>query len=160
MITTDMFQILRDLVFFQDFSDRELQSFLSICTDREFKQGEIIFHEGVGGDEFYIIVTGEVAIMKETESGQKELLSILETGSVFGEMSIIDSSPRSAGSEVASDKANLLVIKRAFLEELAKSDLDLAVKLMLTLIKYISERLRQTTERFALAQKMLRQMEN
>lgn len=159
MITSDKFQVLRDLVFFKEFPDKELQTFLGICAERVFNEGETVFQEGSTGDEFYIIVNGEVAIMKEAETGERQLLTVLETGSVFGEMSLIDSSPRSATAEVASGKAELLVIKRIFLEELSRRNLDLAAKLILTLIKYISERLRMTSERYAFARNTLKQFE-
>jgi len=156
MITTDKFELVRKLNFFDDFKDSELQSFLSVCAERSFENGEVIFEEGTIGDEFYIIIKGSVEILKESTSGDRQLLAVIEDGSVFGEMSIIDKTPRSATAAVGEDaKAELLVIKKVFLEELSQSDINIATKLVLTLIKYISERLRLTSERAFFAQNTL-----
>jgi len=156
MISSEKFEFLRKLDFFKDFKDSELQKFLSVCAERIFENGEIIFEEGSIGDEFYIITKGSVEILKESSTGERQLLAVIEDGSVFGEMSIIDQTPRSATAAVGEDaQAELLVIKKVFLEELSLSDLDLATKLILTLIKYISERLRLTSERAYFAQNTL-----
>jgi CRP-like cAMP-binding protein len=156
MITSEKFILVRKLDFFNEFNDDELQSFLNVCAERTFENGEVIFEEGSIGDEFYIIIRGSVEILKETSSGERQLLAVIEDGSVFGEMSIIDQSPRSATAAVAEDgQAELLVIKKVFLEELSLANIDIATKLVLTLIKYISERLRLTSERAFFAQNTL-----
>ncbi|MDD5089308.1 MAG: cyclic nucleotide-binding domain-containing protein [Candidatus Wallbacteria bacterium] len=159
MITSDKFAVLRDLSFFKEFADDELQTFLSICAEKVLKEGEKVFLEGSIGEEFFIIVSGQVAIVKESDSGERQLLTVLERGGVFGEMSIIDNSPRSACAEVIDSNAELLIVKKKFLEDLSKRNLDLSVKLILTLIQFISERLRMTSERFAFAQSTLKNLE-
>lgn len=155
MISTERFSLFRKLGFFKDFSDKELNEFLGICAERIYNPREPIFKEGDSGDEFYIIISGEIEIVKSNNTGQQQLLAVLEPGSVFGEMSIIDSSPRSADAIVGDSEVELLIIKRAFLEDLAEKNLELATKLILTLVRYICERLRLTSERFLFAQNML-----
>ena len=61
MITTEKFELVRKLSFFNEFSDNELQSFLSVCAERIFEQGEVIFEEGS---------VGMVNLGSETESLQ------------------------------------------------------------------------------------------
>lgn len=58
---------------------------------RQFSKGDLIFQEGEHGDEFFVVVRGEVEIM----SGNRRL-EILGQNSIFGEMALIDDSPRSA----------------------------------------------------------------
>ena len=58
---------------------------------REFAKGELIFQEGDEGDEFFVVVRGEV----EIRSGNRRL-ETLGQNSIFGEMALIDESPRSA----------------------------------------------------------------
>jgi CRP/FNR family transcriptional regulator, cyclic AMP receptor protein len=72
---------------------------------RNFSKGKTIFKEGDQGDEFFIIVRGRV----EIRSGDR-LLEILEADGIFGEMALIDDSPRSA-SAVASSDVTLAPIK-------------------------------------------------
>ncbi len=58
---------------------------------REFGKGDLIFQEGEHGDEFFVVVRGEV----EIRSGNRRL-ETLGQNSIFGEMALIDDSPRSA----------------------------------------------------------------
>ena len=58
---------------------------------RNFAKGKTIFQEGDRGDEFFIVVRGQV----EIRSGDR-LLETLEADGIFGEMALIDDSPRSA----------------------------------------------------------------
>jgi CRP-like cAMP-binding protein len=59
--------------------------------NRNFSKGDAIFREGDRGDEFFVIVRGEV----EVRSGDRRL-ETLGPNSIFGEMALIDDSPRSA----------------------------------------------------------------
>lgn len=61
----------------------------------EFEQGQTIFKQGDPSDLCYQIVTGDVAISINVAAGVKTVAE-LGPGDVFGEMGIIDSSPRSA----------------------------------------------------------------
>ena len=65
---------------------------------RHYAAGEIIFREGDRGDEFFVIRRGEV----EIRSGNR-LLETLGANEIFGEMALIDSSPRSADSIAKTD---------------------------------------------------------
>jgi CRP-like cAMP-binding protein len=65
---------------------------------RNFSKGKTIFKEGDQGDEFFIIVSGRV----EIRSGDR-LLETLEADGIFGEMALIDDSPRSASAVALSD---------------------------------------------------------
>jgi CRP/FNR family transcriptional regulator, cyclic AMP receptor protein len=77
---------------------------------RRFAQGDTIFREGEKGDEFYVVVRGEI----EIRSGNRRL-ETLGQSSIFGEMALIDDSPRSA-TVVALTEVTVAPIKeRQFL---------------------------------------------
>jgi CRP/FNR family cyclic AMP-dependent transcriptional regulator len=65
---------------------------------RAFAKGKTIFKEGERGDEFFIVVRGQVEIV----SGDRHL-ETLEADGIFGEMALIDDSPRSATAVALSD---------------------------------------------------------
>ena len=65
---------------------------------RAFKQGEIVFREGDPATELYIVKSGRVVIA----SGNR-LLATIEDNGIFGEMALIDNSPRSATVTAATD---------------------------------------------------------
>jgi CRP/FNR family transcriptional regulator, cyclic AMP receptor protein len=65
---------------------------------RNFTKGKTIFQEGDRGDEFFIVMRGQV----EIRSGDRHLETLGPDG-IFGEMALIDDSPRSASAVALSD---------------------------------------------------------
>ncbi len=62
-----------------------------VCCD----PGEVIFTESSYGDEMYIIRSGKVEISRTTEHG-KQILAVIEKGGFFGEMALLNDTPRTA----------------------------------------------------------------
>ena len=76
----------------------------------DFQSGMTIFSEGSEGDCMYVLMEGEVEIRVDNK-----LVDVLTSGSIFGEMALIDSSPRSASAVAASDCKLAVVDNRKFL---------------------------------------------
>ena len=73
----------------QGMSDEEVRELLASAQVnlREYPKGEIIFHEGDTPHSLYILLAGEVHILKDTFSGRRIFLSeINEPGDMFGEV--------------------------------------------------------------------------
>ncbi len=94
----------------------------------------------------YVVVAGRVRISKGLPGGGEEALSVLEPGSYFGEMAMIDDAPRSADAVAHTDGA-LAVIRREDLDRLMFLDKDMAYAVLWTLVRTLSGRLRETTEK-------------
>jgi CRP/FNR family cyclic AMP-dependent transcriptional regulator len=77
---------------------------------REFAKGDLIFQEGEHGDEFFVVVRGEV----EIRSGNRRL-ETLGQNSIFGEMALIDDSPRSATVVALTDCTVAPIREKQFL---------------------------------------------
>ena len=77
---------------------------------RDFAKGQTIFREGDRGDEFFVVVRGEV----EIRSGNRHL-ETLGQNSIFGEMALIDDSPRSATVVAATDVTVAPIKEKQFL---------------------------------------------
>jgi CRP/FNR family cyclic AMP-dependent transcriptional regulator len=75
-----------------DFSDDYLRLFLRMSKIRKYKQGEIICQEGQVDNWLYFLLQGEVKVAKRG----KELAVFDRRGEMFGEMGLVDGSPRSA----------------------------------------------------------------
>ena len=73
-----------------------------------YADGEIIVREGDAGREMYVIRQGQVEVTKSL-GGNNVVLATLERGSFFGEMSLLESLPRSATVRAKGD-TELLVI--------------------------------------------------
>ena len=89
----EKFSTLRRLEFFQKFSDVDLWQVLRIAEWVKYTPGEIIIREGDVGTAFFVLVGGEVSVIK-----QGKILNVLKGGECFGEMSYIGSRkfPRTA----------------------------------------------------------------
>jgi CRP/FNR family transcriptional regulator, cyclic AMP receptor protein len=77
---------------------------------RSFKAGEVIFKEGDRAEEMFVVKTGTV----EIRLGNR-VLDTLPERSIFGEMALIDSGPRSATAVAATDVTLVPVGEKQFL---------------------------------------------
>jgi CRP-like cAMP-binding protein len=132
--------ILKRIPVFEDLSRRELASVERILHRREYESDEVVFYQEDPGVGMYIVQEGSVAIVSEP-SGQ--VLAQLGGGEFFGEMALLDDSPRSA-TAVCKAPSRLLVFFQADLFGLVEREPRLGVKIMTRLARVIAERLRRT----------------
>ncbi len=139
-------QALHACALFQALPADRLAKVAEIATHRDLPAGAVIFREGDTGDEMYVVVAGKVRISKQIPGAGEEALGILEAGSHFGEMAMIDDSPRSADA-VAHSACALAVVRRDELDRLMFVDKDLAYDLLWSFVRTLSARLRETNEK-------------
>lgn len=94
-------QKLRANTLFTGVESRRVSAILSKATVRRYAVGDAIFNESTKGNDLFLIADGVVRIKKITSHGFESLLAVLHDGDFFGELSIIDGSPRSARAEAA-----------------------------------------------------------
>jgi CRP-like cAMP-binding protein len=107
---------------------------------RDFAPGETIVAEGDEPDAFYVIVEGEVAVLKERGEGSR-VLTTLSDGAHFGELSIFDGLPRSATVRAAKP-TTCLVIPRWEILQTVEASPEVAKRML----AYLSSRLRATSD--------------
>ena len=112
---------------------------------KTFNKAVIIFRENDPGKEMYIIHSGAVKLYKEQKSGQRFLLATLAPGDFFGEMSLIDGSPRSATAIVDKEGTRLIELDRNKFLYLLRHQPEFALAVM----ERLCERLRQTNQALA-----------
>jgi CRP/FNR family cyclic AMP-dependent transcriptional regulator len=137
---------LRACPLFETLSAQHLKTIAEAATLRDYQGGNSIFSEGDGGDEMYVVVSGRVRISKILPGVGEEALSILDPGSYFGEMAMVDDAPRSADA-LAHTPCTVAVIRREALEQLMFVDKDLAYVLLWTFVRTLTSRLRETNEK-------------
>ncbi|MDP6785744.1 MAG: cyclic nucleotide-binding domain-containing protein [Rhodospirillales bacterium] len=90
-------------------------------TKERYKQGTVLFTEGDAGDAAYIVHSGSVGIFKEIEDGRIQL-AMLKDGELFGEMAIIDGSPRMAEAVTLEDSVIVKIPKDVLESKLTSHD--------------------------------------
>jgi DnaJ like chaperone protein len=116
------------------------QAYAAIAKQRRrppqaFKAGEAIFREGEKADTMYVIRSGEVVIERAGK-----VVATLPKGSMFGEMALIDGSPRSATARAKTDCEVTVIGQETFLYMIHETPF-FATAVMRTLV----DRLRQST---------------
>ncbi len=117
----------------------ELLDVAAVARPERMARGEVIFAEGQRGAELYLLVHGDVSVIRGGTG-----VAHLGPGSTFGEMALLDQPIRSATVEALAD-GELLVISREAFFTLLKANPNLAVKLLWNLLLAVSGHLRRTT---------------
>jgi CRP-like cAMP-binding protein len=95
--------LLRQIPLFRDFSDEQLAQVQATVGERRYGKHQFIVREGDPGDTFFMIASGSVAVCRVAPDGRETILSILKEGDFFGEMSLFDSSLRSASIKTLTE---------------------------------------------------------
>lgn len=112
--------------------------------NQNFNKGDVILQEGAVPHCAYIIKSGSVEILKKNSEGKDVPLSILKSGDIFGEMSMVDAEPRSATVRALEDVVLTIIDAPTFRDK--QSALDVfSRKLVETLIS----RLRRQNQQLA-----------
>jgi len=139
-------ELFRSIYLFKGLSNEELALISAITAEKDFTKEEVVFKEGEAGDAFYLVLEGQIRISKYVIGAGEEALAILDKGSYFGEMALIDEFPRSA-SAIAHTDCRLLLMDKADFSHLLSNHKELAYKLLWVFCQTLSQRLRETNEK-------------
>ena len=103
-----------------------------------FKKGAKIIEEGTLSDCAYLIESGRVQVSKTMSNGEEQVIGILEENDIFGEMSLIDSLPRSA-TVLALEDCTISVITPEIFNSLSKHNPEA----LMPILKILASRLRK-----------------
>jgi CRP-like cAMP-binding protein len=131
---------------FRDLDEAEKAQILAIGQIRFYSPEETIFEEGTAGDGLFIVISGAVRISKRSASGE-EALAILENNDFFGEMSLIDHSPRAANA-ISNGSCELFFVPLQELGDLIAANHSIALKVLHALCQVLVKRLRDTNDRY------------
>lgn len=132
-----------------ELTDEELAILDEHVVARRFAEGECLFREGAPGDGCYLIESGEVRLeIERPEIDTEGVLQVLGPGSLVGELSLLDRLPRSASAYAESAVVTRYVASAA-IETLSDVHPRIANKVLRTLARDASLKLRATTDRLA-----------
>ena len=138
--------LLKGIYLFEDLTDEELSKISRILVNEKHHEGTFLFKEGDKGDKFYVILEGAVRISQVIRGAGEEALTILSKGDYFGEMALIDDSPRSADA-IVHENSEFLVISKKDFDELLFFDKEIAYKMLWAFVRTLSRRLRETNDK-------------
>ncbi len=130
----------------QGFTSGEITALESLMQPRDFAAGSQIFESGEEAADLLVILRGKASISLDLASGQTFRLTTCTPGMTFGEMAVLDGSPRSA-TVVADTEIAALSLSTATFRSLAASHPAILSKILINIARSLAARLRrQNTE--------------
>ena len=138
MATTVSTTVLKSVPLFAGFPDEQLRTLVTVVTRRSAPRASVIMAAGDPIDSLYIVISGRLKVMMGDADGKEVILSLIGPGEFFGEMGLIDDSPRSA-SVVTIEPCELVsVTKRDFKNCLAQN-FEMSMAVMRGLVRRLRE---------------------
>jgi CRP/FNR family transcriptional regulator, cyclic AMP receptor protein len=122
------FWFLKQIKLFSNLKDEELNDLDKITRMEEVKRRQPIYLPGDPANTVYLLKAGRVKISRVTEDGKEFTLAILEPGEVFGELEVLEGTPRDTVAEALED-ISVCVIQRKDFEEVLQNNPDLTIRL-------------------------------
>lgn len=151
-------EVLSKVPAFANLAPRELKEVAAIVHKREYRSGEPVFYQGDPGLGMYIVKDGEVSIVIQGKDGNEEELALFGDGDFFGELALLDESPRSANA-VCKTECTLIGFFRPDLFELIEKNTTLGIKIVLKLAEIVAQRLRHTDKELSKVKSQLERLQ-
>ncbi len=135
---------LKSIPFFSRLKRKQLEEVSRILHERTYAEDEFIFEMNQPGAALFLIQSGEVSIEVPVDESVTPI-AILKDRSFFGELALLDESPRSASARAIS-RTHAWALFRSDLIKLADSRPDIACEIYKILANMIGERLKTTNK--------------
>jgi serine phosphatase RsbU (regulator of sigma subunit) len=111
-------QIIRQNPLFENLPEIEMKDLKDQSQEELFKTGEILFKEGSVSDDFYLLIEGQVEIIKSLGSADERKLGILHPGAILGEMSKFNQDGKHTASVRVNKPSKFLKVPFSWLDSL------------------------------------------
>jgi CRP/FNR family cyclic AMP-dependent transcriptional regulator len=138
MATTVSTAVLKAVPLFSSFPDDQLRMLSMVVGRRSVPRSTTVMASGDPTDSLYIVLSGRLKVLMSDAEGKEVILSILGPGEFFGEMGLIDDSPRSA-SVLAIEPCELLSISKRDFKKCMTENFDMAMAVMRGLVRRLRE---------------------
>ena len=105
------------------------------------KKGEMVYREGDPGAEMFIVQSGSVQIFRSLGGEEKEL-AVMEKGDFFGEMSVLEGTPRTASARTL-EESEIIEINSTVFDRMIRGNIEIAVRML----RKLSSRLQESNRR-------------
>lgn len=156
--------ILKENILFQDLTPRELKLVIGTIHIRNYRENEIIFHQGQTGFGMYIIESGTVGISLKnevrTDNGEETTLAILQPGDFFGELALVEEGGKRSASAKAASDTKLIGFFKPNLFDIIQRSPSTGVKIVLRLSEVLGKRLIETNNSVTMLNEQLKRLKN
>lgn len=108
--------LLKEIDIFSGLTASELAAISSVTEETEFAEEQEVIKQNSIGETVYLIIEGRVSVIMEKENGNQAEIDQMDSGAAFGEMALIDNSPRSATIRTITPCRFLTLHKQEFKE--------------------------------------------
>ena len=108
--------LLKEIDIFSGLTASELAAISAVTEEMEFAEDQEVIKQNSIGETVYLIIEGQVSVIMEKEDGNKAVIDQMGSGAAFGEMALIDNSPRSATIRTNTPCRFLTLHKQEFKE--------------------------------------------
>ncbi|HEY2672759.1 MAG TPA: Crp/Fnr family transcriptional regulator [Rugosimonospora sp.] len=117
------------------------QRVIAAAVPRTYRKGQLLFVENDPGDSLIILKRGAIAVFRTSPTGERAVLTVIRPPDVFGEVSLLDGSARSASAEAIEDCSALALSRGAFIELVHANShiLDAVMRSLGALIRRLTE---------------------
>lgn len=130
--------LLRNVPLLSLLSDDDLALLARVVSRKSYARGNLILAAGESTDSAYILISGRVKVFMSDVDGKEVILAILAPNEFFGEMGLIDNSPRSA-NVVALEPCELVCISKPDFKRCMADNFDMTMTVMRGLAKRLRE---------------------
>ena len=130
--------LLRNVPLFSVLPENQLALLTGVVARKSFPRGTVIIAAGDATESLFVVISGRMKVMMSDDEGREVILAILGTGEYFGEMGLVDDSPRSA-SVVALEACELLTLSKRDFKNCLQDNFEMAMTVMRGLVKRLRE---------------------
>lgn len=128
-------EFLKSIALFDNFSDKEIERFVSVSQLKTYKKGKLLYLEGDKSDFMYVICSGWLKLFHMTEEGEEVILAMLTTDSTTGENSIFEQGHFTSSAQIA-EEATIISIPYALVQEQLQVNNQLALNMLRSMVQY------------------------
>lgn len=140
--------LLLKLPLFDEIDGEELQIISGYMSFFKLPKGKYLFKEGDKGNFICFIVKGAINIIKKSGSGDDKIIATIHKGASIGEMTVIDSTVRSAAAQAKTDVTLVILSENSF-NTICDKHPKIGIKMLKAMTRILSLNMRRTSSLLA-----------
>lgn len=134
--------VLKNSYIFSELDIDDIEILAGMCIEKVFQPDEFIFWEGDSPEWFYVVLRGQVKVLKHASSGRQFIIAFFGTGEIFGDVAVFENKPYPASTQAVKETSVLGIKRQDFTAFLINRP-----EVALRIINILGGRLREAQDR-------------